>query len=75
MITVDQVKALRQKTGAGMIDCKRALIESDGIEELAVWYLRNYPTYVPMDWWRCKDGQAWVKRFEEEKSKYLSAKS
>lgn len=70
MITTDQVKALRQKTGAPMYDCKRALVESEGIEELAIWYLRNYPISPPYDWWRNKDGQAWLKRFEK-KSKQL----
>jgi elongation factor Ts len=29
-ITADQVKALRELTGAGMMDCKRALQEADG---------------------------------------------
>ena len=29
MITAAQVKELRDKTGAGMMDCKKALTESD----------------------------------------------
>ncbi|MGK7946605.1 MAG: elongation factor Ts, partial [Microcystaceae cyanobacterium] len=29
-ISAKQVKDLRQKTGAGMMDCKKALKESDG---------------------------------------------
>ena len=29
-ITAALVKALRDKTGAGMMDCKRALTETDG---------------------------------------------
>ena len=29
-ITTDMIKALREKTGAGVIDCKKALTESEG---------------------------------------------
>ncbi len=35
------VKELREKTGAGMMDCKKALVESDGDEEKAIVYLRE----------------------------------
>ncbi len=40
-ITTDMVKELREKTGAGMMDCKRALIESNGDFEKAVDILRQ----------------------------------
>jgi len=40
-ITAAQVKELREKTGAGMMDCKKALVESGGDEEKAVMYLRE----------------------------------
>ena len=40
-ITAETVKVLREKTGAGMMDCKRALQESDGDVEKAVDYLRK----------------------------------
>ena len=40
-ITAGAVKALRDRTGAGMMDCKRALIESDGDTERAVDLLRK----------------------------------
>lgn len=30
MITADMVKQLRERTGAGMMDCKKALVETDG---------------------------------------------
>jgi len=40
-ITAAQVKELREKTGAGMMDCKKALVESDGDVEKAVSYLRE----------------------------------
>ena len=35
------VKTLRDKTGAGMMDCKKALVESDGDLEKAVDHLRK----------------------------------
>ncbi len=40
-ITKDSVMALREKTGAGLIDCKRALGESNGDMEEAVSLLRK----------------------------------
>lgn len=40
-ITADQVKVLREKTGAGMMDCKRALEEAGGDMEKAIEYLRE----------------------------------
>jgi elongation factor Ts len=38
--TAADVKKLRELTGAGMLDCKNALVESDGDHEKAVEYLR-----------------------------------
>ena len=35
------IKALRDKTGAGMMECKRALIEAEGAEERAIEILRE----------------------------------
>lgn len=40
-ITASAVKALREKTGAGMMECKNALVEAEGNEELAVEVLRK----------------------------------
>lgn len=40
-ITASQVKELRQKTGAGMMDCKKALTETNGDMEKAIQYLRE----------------------------------
>ena len=40
-ITASAVKDLRERTGAGMMDCKRALVESDGDVEKAVVLLRE----------------------------------
>ena len=35
-VTAQMVKSLRDRTGAGMMDCKNALVESDGDEEKAI---------------------------------------
>lgn len=40
-ITASLVKELRDKTGAGMMDCKKALVETDGNIDLAVDWLRE----------------------------------
>lgn len=40
-ITTEMIKQLREKTGAGMMDCKRALEESNGDFEKAIEYLRK----------------------------------
>ena len=41
MITAAQVKELREKTGAGMMDCKKVLTETDGDMEKAIELLRE----------------------------------
>jgi elongation factor Ts len=40
-ITAEQVKQLRDKTGAGMMECKAALTEANGNEEEAITLLRK----------------------------------
>lgn len=40
-ITAENVKVLRDKTGAGMMDCKKALVETGGDMEKAIDYLRK----------------------------------
>jgi len=40
-ITAEQVKRLREKTGAGMMECKAALSEAEGNEEKAIELLRK----------------------------------
>ena len=40
-VTAAMVKDLREKTGAGMMDCKKALAESDGDMQKAIDYLRE----------------------------------
>ena len=41
MITAKQVKELRELTGAGMLDCKKALEHTNGDLEKAIVYLRE----------------------------------
>lgn len=41
MITAKEVKELRERTGAGMMDCKKALTETDGDIDKAVDFLRE----------------------------------
>ena len=40
-ITASQVKELREMTGAGMMDCKKALTNTDGDMDAAVEWLRE----------------------------------
>src|SRR6267378_2081013 len=40
-ITASAVKALREKTGAAMMECKNALVEAEGSEDRAVEILRE----------------------------------
>ena len=40
-ITTEQIKSLREKTGAGMLNCKNALAENQGDFEKAVEFLRQ----------------------------------
>ena len=40
-ITAQMVKELREKTGAGMMDCKKALTETNGDMDQAIDYLRE----------------------------------
>ena len=40
-ITAAMVKELREKTGAGMMDCKKALVETNGDMDAAVDFLRE----------------------------------
>jgi elongation factor Ts len=40
-ISAEMVKNLREKTGAGMMDCKKALVECEGVEDKAISWLRE----------------------------------
>lgn len=41
MVTAEQVKELRDRTGAGIMDCKNVLVETDGNMEKAIEILRE----------------------------------
>ena len=40
-ITASMVKELRERSGAGMMECKKALVETDGDIEAAIEHLRK----------------------------------
>ena len=40
-ITASMVKSLRETSGAGMLDCKKALVETNGNMEDAIDWLRK----------------------------------
>ncbi len=40
-VTAGMIKELRERTGAGMADCKKALVETEGDAEKAIDYLRK----------------------------------
>ena len=41
MVNASEIKNLREMTGAGMLDCKKALEESSGNKEIAIEWLRK----------------------------------
>jgi len=41
MVSANDVKTLRERTGAGMMDCKKALVEGNGDIEKAIEFLRE----------------------------------
>ena len=43
-ITASLVKELRERTGAGMMDCKKALTQTDGDIDAAIDYLNQNGT-------------------------------
>ena len=58
-ITAGMVKELREMTGAGMMDCKKALTETNGDMDAAIEFLR-------------KNGQAKLRRKPEESQQRVS---
>ena len=40
-ISADKIKSLREKTGAGIMDCKNALVENNGEIESSIDWLRK----------------------------------
>ena len=49
-ITAQQVKELREATGAGVLDCRKALQENNGDFEKAVAYLREKGLAAAAGW-------------------------
>ena len=39
-VTASMVKELRERTGAGMMECKKALVETNGDIDAAIEHLR-----------------------------------
>jgi len=48
-VTATEVNNLRKKTGAGMMDCKNALVEAEGDIDKAIEILRNSLLSVIID--------------------------
>lgn len=46
-VTMDQIKELRQSTGAGVLDCKKALEQTDGDMARAAEILREKGLWLP----------------------------
>jgi len=40
-VTMEMIKRLKERTSLGIMDCKKALLETDGDEEKAIEYLRK----------------------------------
>ena len=51
-ITADMVKELRERSGAGMMDCKKALVETNGDMEAALDYLKEKGLSKPQEGWK-----------------------
>ena len=49
-ITAQLVKELRERTGAGVMDAKKALVEVDGDMDKAVQYLRDKGMAKAANW-------------------------
>ena len=64
MISAAMVKELRERTGAGMMDCKKALTETNGDMEAAIDFLREKDTPRPG-----------IQRAEREKHRRIAGKA
>src|SRR6476620_7085441 len=69
MITAQDVKKLRQMTGAGMMDCKKALTEAEGDFEKAIEILRKKGQKVSASRSDkdAKDGSVFIKSSDDKK--------
>jgi elongation factor Ts len=74
-ITAQDVNKLRQMTGAGMMDCKKALTEADGDFEKAIEILRKKGQKVSASRSdrEAKEGSVFVKVSDEKKEAFLVA--
>ena len=62
-ITAADINKLRQSTGAGMLDCRKALTESNGDFEAAIDWLRKQGQKVAA---KRSDREAKAARFEQK---------
>lgn len=51
-LTASMVKELREKSGAGMMDCKKALSENNGQMEEAIDWLKKRPRFCFEEVWQ-----------------------
>ena len=49
-VTPAMIKELRERTAAGLMDCKKALVETDGDQEKAIEYLAGTRAVRPYRW-------------------------
>lgn len=63
MVTLDLIQKLREKTGLGMMDCKKALVETDGDIEKAIEVLRKKGSLVAEKRSGNKTGQGIVQSY------------
>ena len=72
-ITAADINKLRQQTGAGMMDCRKALVESNGDFEAAIDYLRKKGQKVAAlrGDREAKEGVIIAKTTEDQKTGYI----
>jgi len=72
-ITAAEINTLRQQTGAGMMDCRKALVESNGDFEAAIDYLRKKGQKVAAlrGDREAKEGVVIAKTTEDHKTGYI----
>lgn len=72
-ITASEINKLRQQTGAGMMDCRKALVESNGDFEAAIDYLRKKGQKVAAlrGDREAKEGVVIAKTSEDNKTGYI----
>lgn len=65
-VTAEGVKSLRNRTGAGMVECKNALVHCKGDELLAEGWLKYYGcainTTEPHEDWAMRNAQGYRDR-------------